>query len=223
MQILFSALQFILIFAFLLVNANVLCFVCNFNQPPIVAKSSSLTTARSGFSCQIPRLEPGLRIKTSEEGPVEAPVFACNALDWLAKIPCSEESEKVQKRSVFENQHLLFNIAAKAIQAKFMSRVRKVVASSLIVASNILSNPVGPNMRRVAMAGMAVATALSSPKAAFAGLYKNYNKLSPYEKLGTTPLFFVCNSGGNPYLQEDLQARSLHILFHRPFFAHFAE
>lgn len=32
-----------------------------------------------------------------------------------------------------------------------------------------------------------------------------YAKLSPTQKLATTPLFFVSNSGGAPYLQEDVQ------------------
>jgi hypothetical protein len=37
-------------------------------------------------------------------------------------------------------------------------------------------------------------------------LEKGYQRLKPYERLATTPLFYVCNSGGNPYLQEDIQA-----------------
>jgi hypothetical protein len=37
-------------------------------------------------------------------------------------------------------------------------------------------------------------------------LEKSYARLKPYERLSTTPLFYVCNSGGNPYLQEDIQA-----------------
>jgi len=53
----------------------------------------------------------------------------------------------------------------------------------------------------------AVATAfLAAPQVANAGILKRYNNLSPMQKLATTPLFFVCNSGGSPYLQEDIQA-----------------
>ena len=52
-----------------------------------------------------------------------------------------------------------------------------------------------------------VATAfLAVPQVANAGILRRYNNLSPMQKLATTPLFFVCNSGGSPYLQEDIQA-----------------
>jgi hypothetical protein len=44
------------------------------------------------------------------------------------------------------------------------------------------------------------------PRAAEAGVLKKYRDLSPYQKLATTPLFYVCNSGGSPYLQDDVQA-----------------
>lgn len=49
---------------------------------------------------------------------------------------------------------------------------------------------------------------LGAPQASQAAnlLEKSYHRLNPYERLSTTPLFFVCNSGGNPYLQEDIQA-----------------
>merc|ERR1711871_1354144 len=49
-----------------------------------------------------------------------------------------------------------------------------------------------------------VGTILPAP--ASANIFRKYAKLSPTQKLATTPLFFVSNSGGAPYLQEDVQA-----------------
>jgi hypothetical protein len=52
----------------------------------------------------------------------------------------------------------------------------------------------------------AAVAAFAAPKATNAGLLsKAYSNLQPYDRLSTTPLFYVCNSGGNPYLQEDIQ------------------
>jgi hypothetical protein len=34
---------------------------------------------------------------------------------------------------------------------------------------------------------------------------KQYKELSASQKLATTPLYYVCNSRGNSYLQEDVQ------------------
>jgi len=47
---------------------------------------------------------------------------------------------------------------------------------------------------------------MGGPQHAHASIFKRYTSLSPYQKLATTPLFFVTNSMGSPYLQEDLQA-----------------
>ena len=52
----------------------------------------------------------------------------------------------------------------------------------------------------------ATAALLGAPRAAHAGVLRRYSTLNPTEKLATTPLFFVTNSGGSPYLQEDVQA-----------------
>ena len=45
-----------------------------------------------------------------------------------------------------------------------------------------------------------------APNAANALPFKKYSNLAATQKLGTTPVFFLSNSGGNPYLQEDVQA-----------------
>lgn len=44
-----------------------------------------------------------------------------------------------------------------------------------------------------------------SPTHVNAGVVRDYSKLESFQKLATTPLFFISNSGGNPYLQEDHQ------------------
>ena len=60
---------------------------------------------------------------------------------------------------------------------------------------------------RISVAATAAASGLfAAPIAAHAGVLRRYTKLSPMEKLASTPLFFVTNSGGSPYLQEDVQA-----------------
>jgi len=62
--------------------------------------------------------------------------------------------------------------------------------------------------RTVVPASITVAGVLSGPQVGNAAslLEKSYERLKPFERLSTTPLFYVCNSGGNPYLQEDIQA-----------------
>jgi len=52
----------------------------------------------------------------------------------------------------------------------------------------------------------AIVATMGGPQHAHASIFKRYTSLSPYQKLATTPLFFVTNSMGSPYLQEDLQA-----------------
>ena len=47
---------------------------------------------------------------------------------------------------------------------------------------------------------------MGGPQYAHASIFKRYTNLNPYQKLATTPLFYVTNSMGSPYLQEDLQA-----------------
>jgi len=54
---------------------------------------------------------------------------------------------------------------------------------------------------------IAVTSALTSfPTVSHAGILRKYSKLAPLQKLATTPVFFLSNSGGSPYLQEDVQA-----------------
>ena len=43
------------------------------------------------------------------------------------------------------------------------------------------------------------------PKASFALPFSKYSSLSALNRLSTTPVFYLTNSAGNPYLQEDVQ------------------
>jgi len=64
--------------------------------------------------------------------------------------------------------------------------------------------------RSAAVVATGAVTALASgPRSLIANaamLSKKYHNLSPYEKLGTTPVYYVGNSRGNAFLQEDIQA-----------------
>ena len=55
-----------------------------------------------------------------------------------------------------------------------------------------------------AATGLQVATMM--PHTAHASTLKKYEQLSPTQRLATTPLYYISNSRGNSYLQEDLQA-----------------
>lgn len=154
-----------------------------------------LFTASTGVSVQIPRLEPGLRLKEPLVDLVYNAISSVNALNWLVQSPVEYNEKK---------HNVIFAEMVQSAQKHFASYVRKVVATSMIVAASVC-NQISPTIRRAALTTTAVYSAVGAPKAAFASMFKNYRKLSPAEKLGTTPLFYVCNSGGNPYLQEDLQ------------------
>ena len=63
----------------------------------------------------------------------------------------------------------------------------------------------------VATTALFASTLMSNPTSADASngfniLQKKYSNLNSVAKLSTTPLVYVCNSGGHPYLQEDLQS-----------------
>jgi len=87
---------------------------------------------------------------------------------------------------------------------RFAVNCGKALRKFVAVAALILSL-VGGRVRTGAVAG-AAGGLFASPIVAHAGVLRRYTKLNPMEKLATTPLFFVTNSGGSPYLQEDVQA-----------------
>ena len=92
---------------------------------------------------------------------------------------------------------------------QFWRYIRRAI-SAFIVAASSFSGSLAPgsHMRRqLAVAGgLTAITTMSMPRPAQASMFKKYRDLTPVQKLATTPVFFVCNSGGSPYLQDDVQA-----------------
>ena len=99
--------------------------------------------------------------------------------------------------------------------------INKALSRTLLLATSFVSNimPMGgiprgasnsassSMVRTTIGAATASATLVAMPEASFAGVLKPFNRnKTPLQKLATTPLFYVCNSGGSPYLQEDVQA-----------------
>ena len=85
---------------------------------------------------------------------------------------------------------------------KVWTEFRRLLVSALL-SLQLLSGKISSKMAQSAMVVASVSTMLPSPVSA--NMFRKYAKLSPTQKLATTPLFFVSNSGGAPYLQEDVQ------------------
>ncbi len=84
-----------------------------------------------------------------------------------------------------------------------LDNVKRVVMS-FILSMQLLGSKIGHKMAQSTVALASITTMMPSP--AGATLWQRYNRLAPTQKLATTPLYFVSNSGGSPYLQEDVQA-----------------
>lgn len=80
----------------------------------------------------------------------------------------------------------------------------KSFLSSLLLSCNLY---ILPNIKKLTILTTSIMSCISLvPTITKASILKSYNKLSPIQKLATTPLFYICNQGGNPYLQDDLQS-----------------
>lgn len=103
----------------------------------------------------------------------------------------------------FSPQRILknFKLALVLMKGKIISYIAKFMTIAMITANSISNSGV---LRVTAAVSSAIVTVLPQPVRA--GVLTKYTQLSPQQKLATTPLFYVCNSGGNPYLQEDIQA-----------------
>ena len=92
---------------------------------------------------------------------------------------------------------------------QFWRYIRRAISAFIVAASSFSGSLVpGSHMRRqfAVAGGLTAITTMSMPRPAQASLFKKYRDLTPVQKLATTPVFFVCNSGGSPYLQDDVQA-----------------
>ena len=168
----------------------------------VLSRSKPLSTA-SSFQISIPRLEPGLRVRKDmtqlNEDYVQ--MISSNPLEWLAHAEATAaalQREKAAGADLFRDAGAAFSTIANS----FFNYVRKIIAATVVIASSLSS----AGMRRVAFANSVVAAITAAPRRVQAVVTKKYRQLSPTQKLATTPLFFVSNSGGNPYLQDDIQA-----------------
>lgn len=95
----------------------------------------------------------------------------------------------------------------------FIGYMRRVAAAVVILAASLSSTlseamPSSMNLKRFSAAGSSMITAVTmgGTKVAYASAIKKYQDLTAAQRLATTPLFFVSNTRGNSYLQEDVQA-----------------
>lgn len=86
------------------------------------------------------------------------------------------------------------------IAYRFMQKIKKILASVLVVLSQ-------SNILNKLAAALPVSAGVISlvPNVAVATPWSKYSQLKATEKLATTPVFFLANSQGSPYLQEDVQ------------------
>ena len=183
-----------------------------------MAKVKPLSTANY-LPNQIPRLEPGLRIKSDLVADLQKLVFF-TPIDWLRFLPepvviqAVASSEAADLTPKIQNNNPPFSLAKlralveslrESASNRFATYMKKVVTATLIVASS-LSNPA--YVRKIAkpLATAGLVAMAGTPLAATAGVLRKYTKLSPTQKLATTPLFYLANSNGQPFLQEDVQA-----------------
>jgi hypothetical protein len=90
---------------------------------------------------------------------------------------------------------------------RVISYIKKVITATIVVA-NSLTTPFANqrySFKPIAAATAIMSSVIAAPLAAKAGVLRKYTKLSPTQRLATTPLFFLTNSNGQPFLQEDVQ------------------
>ena len=174
-----------------------------------LSKVKPLSTANVDSQGRIPRLEPGLRVKVDD--PALEYVFSqlsfSSPHEWMhlnsiATPPPTPVIEEVPSSPV--KTHRFSDMLVHA-SAKLISYVKRVIAATLIVA-NSLTSPVASIKHRPIATAAAVSGVIATPLAARAGMLRKYSKLSPTQRLATTPLFFLTNSQGHPFLQEDVQS-----------------
>jgi len=166
----------------------------------------------------IPRLELGLRLLKSYSLPITINKINIHPfpLDYLYHYePMVQKTNNdiTDHWSALSNVGKLFSSITCKTQS-FLSRVmvrylKRVVSATFILASSLSSvvTPPSSALRRGVLAASPMMSVITiGPRlVANAGVLKPYSKLSPTEKLSTTPLYFVSNSRGNAYLQEDVQ------------------
>jgi len=177
----------------------------------------------------IPRLELGLRLLKSYALPITISKINIHPfpLDYLYHYePMVQQTSNDANHclSALSNMGKLFSSITHKTQSFVSGMVvrylKRVVSATIILASSLSSVVMpGPMMlppsggshlsalrRSVLVASPMMSVMMIGPRlVANAGVLKPYSRLTPTEKLSTTPLYFVSNSRGNAYLQEDVQ------------------
>lgn len=183
----------------------------SFNQKSLLKisnanfKRATLTTAGRGCSEGfIPKLEPGLRLLRNhlyEEG------LTITTLYPLEMLKETDAVESVLENKSDTNLGQLFGSAAQTLRrfgSVCAAYLKKVVSATLLFAASL--NPM-PNFKTMSIsANSVIAAVAAAPGVAHASSVSKYETKSPTQKLATTPLYYVSNSRGNSYLQDDVQA-----------------
>lgn len=166
----------------------------------------------------IPRLEPGMRPSKQEN--LEQPVISTFSLDWLrdSNVPFKGSplidllNVKTILREAVHEAYRTFRTFAQACMKK-MATCALILASgfsSFMPSMPPLSIGYPTHLGTVGTFGVAASSVVAAvgggAGVASASALKAYKDLSATQKLATTPLYYVCNSRGNSYLQEDVQA-----------------
>ncbi|RYG64461.1 hypothetical protein EON64_13940, partial [archaeon] len=167
-----------------------------------------LQTAGPSQLSFIPRLEPGLILLSPQLASINdwknVEVFPLSSLLQLAH----SSEERDTQGSILAGEHIpldrLFvkvHEGMQVVSARLRRFSRKVAAVSLLLVSALPA----PTFKRMSISmGSAVAAVLSGPKLIAAA--RSYASWPARQRLGTTPLYFVTNSRGNAFLQEDSQS-----------------
>ena len=170
-----------------------------------LSKVKPLSTVNVESQGKIPRLEPGLRVKVDD--PALEYMFShlsfSSPHEWMYLNAISNPITPVTPEETSPLKSHRFSEIIVQASSKLISYVKRVIAATIVVA-NSLTSPVAMKRRPIATAA-AVGGVIATPLAARAGVLRKYSKLSPTQRLATTPLFFLTNSQGLPFLQEDVQ------------------
>lgn len=176
-----------------------------------LSRATPLKTAGVQSYGLIPRLEPGLRIikKFNYESTNDAP-FETFSLDILRDLPLAQQIAIPQlSKPVIPKipLNLLFD-RVRALVSSLLTRFA-FFAKKVMSYTSLFTTLVSPfNSRFAPKAALAAGTVggiISTAALPVKAGLLSYKRLSPVQRVATTPLYFVCNSRGNAYLQEDVQ------------------
>lgn len=120
-------------------------------------------------------------------------------------------------RSLGGKVHHLFRKLAIHLQlAKHATRNFAKQLHSFIASLLIFSGQMNIFNVMTRSAGLPVAAMMMAPESALASPFVKYSNLKSTQKLSTTPVFYLSNSGGSPYLQEDVQVNIIFIITNHP-------